>query len=100
MLDQIKDVKSDKEEIEKLITPKKGRPSDFKQKLIEAYAESVNEESVTLNQSNINDAFSALEAKIQRQIAISKAMTVQQLMKIEEYPYEINGISQTYCGGD
>lgn len=97
LLDKINFVRCNKEEVDKIIEIKRGRPTNFKQKLIEAYAESLGEEYIELNQSNINVALTALEAKIQNQINVSKEMTDEQLMKIKEYPYELNGVEQSYC---
>ena len=53
---------------------------------------------IELNQDNIDLALTALESKIQAQIAASKAMTDEQLMKIREYSYTIGGAEQSYCG--
>lgn len=98
ILDNITAVKSNKEELDKIVTPKRGRPSNFKQRLTEAYAESIGEDYVKIDKSNVDAALVALETKIQKQITVSKSMTDDQLMKIKEYPYEINGVNQSYCG--
>ena len=98
VLDKIGVVRGNEKEVEKVLKNKKDK--DFKQKLTEAYAESIGENYVKLSQSNIDAALVALETKIQNQIEASKGMTDEQLMKIKEYSYKINGVEQTYCEVD
>ena len=98
LLNKITTTRCNNEEIDKIVAAKRGRPSNFKQKLIEACAESLGVDYIELNQDNIDSALTALESKIQAQIAASKAMTDEQLMKIREYPYTIGDAEQSYCG--